>query len=136
MKALLENHGSVVTSIESEDDNHSLNLSSFKVSDYTAPYAIVRKMRASDFKPHVLGEYALLDAAGRFQAISATETGKTTPAVEYWTAAQHSSASVTCRCDKQRHHVLQERPIERFGFGGLAIVQLHAKRRFALLAQP
>ncbi len=47
MKALLENHGSVVTSIESEDDNHSLNLSSFKVSDYTAPYAIVRKMRAS-----------------------------------------------------------------------------------------
>ena len=30
MKALLENHGSVVTSIESEDDNHSLNLSSFK----------------------------------------------------------------------------------------------------------
>lgn len=47
MKVLLENHGSVVTSIESEDDNHSLNLSSFKVSDYTAPYAIVRKMRAS-----------------------------------------------------------------------------------------
>ena len=47
MKALLENHGSVVTSIESEDDNYSLNLSSFKLTDYTAPYDIVRKMRAS-----------------------------------------------------------------------------------------
>lgn len=47
MKALLENHGSIVTSMESEDENYCLNLSSSKVSEYTAPYSIVRKMRAS-----------------------------------------------------------------------------------------
>lgn len=47
MKALLENHGSIVTLVDSEDDDNSLNLSSSNVQNYKAPYDIVRKMRAS-----------------------------------------------------------------------------------------
>ena len=47
MKALLENHGSIISFIDSEDDSYSLNLSSSNIRDYTAPYDIVRKMRAS-----------------------------------------------------------------------------------------
>ena len=44
MNALLENHGCIVSFIDSEDDGYSLNLSSSNIQNYTAPYEIVRKM--------------------------------------------------------------------------------------------
>lgn len=47
MKSLLENHGTVVTSVQSEDDGYALRLSSSNIENYIAPYDIVRKMRAS-----------------------------------------------------------------------------------------
>src|SRR6185369_7135157 len=42
MKALLENHGAVIT-----DDTGKITINSSKITGFTAPYEIVRKMRAS-----------------------------------------------------------------------------------------
>ncbi len=46
MKNLLRNHGAEITELDSYDD-HSIIISSNKIKNLTAPYDIVRKMRAS-----------------------------------------------------------------------------------------
>lgn len=47
MKSLLVNHGAVIELFDQEDDSFKLKLSSEVIKNYSAPYEIVRKMRAS-----------------------------------------------------------------------------------------
>ena len=47
MKNLLENHGTLIDIVQSDDDGYSMNLRSSNIENFEAPYDIVSKMRAS-----------------------------------------------------------------------------------------
>jgi UDP-N-acetylglucosamine 1-carboxyvinyltransferase len=47
MKNLLKNHGTIITSGDCSQGGYSIDLNSENIENYTAPYEIVRKMRAS-----------------------------------------------------------------------------------------
>jgi len=88
------------------------------------------------FKSRLEYHNATTTAAARCKAFHSVEPAVRAAAVEYWFVPENPVRCIAHSADQQFHHVLQERPVERFGFGGVAIVQLRAKRRFALLAQP
>jgi hypothetical protein len=87
------------------------------------------------FKPHSINVHAVIVVTARCEAVHSVESAVRAVTVEYGPVPESTFRRITYNLDKQCCHVLQERPVERFGFGGVATVQLYANRRFALSAQ-